>query len=315
MDTIISPFFLIGAERSGTTMLRLMLDHHPEIFFHHEFVYAVEKIDAEGKFPVMHDYLAYLESDRIFQSENICIPDSENYVGVVRSFLSQLYSRHSQKSIVGATVHRNFQFLTSIWPNAKFIHIVRDPRDVTFSYVKKGWAGHVWTAADVWLKIETAWQSFSQTLNSTRYITLFYEDLVAEPEKELNKLCQFMGVEYSDNMQNYANKSSFSSPDKSLINQWKKSDPKAIHVIEYKLEKLMKQYGYMDKQDKTIKVSYLYDYYLQFYSRINKLLFSIRRYGLSLRFLDFLSRRIIKIQKFRILIKEKMNVIDRLYIK
>lgn len=50
-EFISKPVFLVGAERSGTTVLRLMLDHHPQIAFNNEFEYAVDLVSDEGKWP------------------------------------------------------------------------------------------------------------------------------------------------------------------------------------------------------------------------------------------------------------------------
>jgi len=309
-----SPFFLVGAERSGTTMLRLMLTHHPEMFFHHEFIYSVKKINESGEFPSIDDYLAYLETDRIFQVEKLNIIDSDDYVEIVTSFLSQLHERYAQKSVVGATVHGNFQFLPKIWPNAKFIHLIRDPRDVTFSYVQKGWAGHVWTAADVWSKTEVAWQDFSCSLAPEDFINVYYEDLVLQPVEELKRICQFMGCDFSNEMLTYEMKSSYSAPDKSLINQWKNRDQEKIKLIEYKLKDLMVQYGYSVNKEE-FNVGFLYNHYLKVISRINKIIFATRRYGVLLKLLDFISRKVIKNNKFRVFIKRKIDSIDNLYIK
>ena len=46
-----APLFLVGSERSGTTFLRLMLDHHPEIAFEKEFDFVVTKVSDAGEFP------------------------------------------------------------------------------------------------------------------------------------------------------------------------------------------------------------------------------------------------------------------------
>jgi len=65
----------------------------------------------------------------------------------VNSFLVQKRELES-KQFVGATVHRKFDKLLMIWPDAKFIHVVRDPRDVARSVVKMGRVGHVYYGAD-----------------------------------------------------------------------------------------------------------------------------------------------------------------------
>ncbi|MEP0844220.1 MAG: sulfotransferase, partial [Phycisphaerae bacterium] len=59
------PVFLVGAERSGTTLARLMLDHHPRIAWLNEFEYAVDLIGPQG-WPDVNAYCDYLETNRIF---------------------------------------------------------------------------------------------------------------------------------------------------------------------------------------------------------------------------------------------------------
>tara|TARA_R110002074_G_scaffold402227_1_gene605088 strand:+ start:11794 stop:12594 length:801 start_codon:yes stop_codon:yes gene_type:complete len=256
------PYFLVGMERSGTTMLRLMLTHHPDIFFHHEFVYSVEKISPSGHFPEKKDYLAYLELDRIFKSENLNIIDSDSYVEIVGDFLSQLKKKNNNKPVSGATVHRNFQFLPKIWPHAKYIHMVRDPRDVAFSYVNKGWAGHVWTASDVWLQTEKTWRVFQESIKPCDYCTVHYEDLVRDPRGELQKICGFMGLSYSEDMLLYDKNSTYSAPDLALIGQWKKKNANDVRLIESKLKQQMIESGYTVSNE-CLKVSCFYDYYLR----------------------------------------------------
>ena len=51
-----APVFLVGSERSGTTLLRLMLDHHPRLAFEHEIDYVVDRVGEDGTFPDVATY-------------------------------------------------------------------------------------------------------------------------------------------------------------------------------------------------------------------------------------------------------------------
>ena len=64
------PFFLIGSERSGSTMLRLMLDHHPQLACNLESDFLVSQLGEQGQYPTMSYYHAFLRQDRRPQSEN-----------------------------------------------------------------------------------------------------------------------------------------------------------------------------------------------------------------------------------------------------
>ena len=53
------PLFLVGSERSGTTLTRLMLDYHPKIAFFFEFPYSVDMMCDRDGWPDLHEYYAY----------------------------------------------------------------------------------------------------------------------------------------------------------------------------------------------------------------------------------------------------------------
>ena len=64
LDTAGPVLFLVGSERSGTTLLRLMLDHHPEIAFEKEFDFVVSKVSDIGACPQLDAYLEWLATVR-----------------------------------------------------------------------------------------------------------------------------------------------------------------------------------------------------------------------------------------------------------
>lgn len=111
------PAFLVGSERSGTTMLRLMLDHHPMLVWQDEFEFAVDMISPDGGFPDMGYYREWLSLHRIFLASGFTIDPTLDYARLIRGFLEQRRSRDG-KPIVGATVHRHFDRLLHLWPEA-----------------------------------------------------------------------------------------------------------------------------------------------------------------------------------------------------
>jgi hypothetical protein len=125
-----SPVFLVGAERSGTTLLRLMLDGHPQISWPCEFDFALEwPAPRAGSEPDLIDYWALLADSRQARRARIVINASLALPDLVRSFLEQL-QRRTHKPVVGVTAHRHYERILRLWPEARFVYLIRDGRDV-----------------------------------------------------------------------------------------------------------------------------------------------------------------------------------------
>ncbi len=107
------PYFIVGSERSGTTLLRLMLDYHPRLACLFEFDYSVDQVGADGSFPDLEDYRAWLPTRRSFYTSGASIDPSLNYRELVDSFLEQKRQRGG-KEFIGGTVHRHFDRLLHI---------------------------------------------------------------------------------------------------------------------------------------------------------------------------------------------------------
>lgn len=291
MTLVETPVFLVGSMRSGTTLLRLMLDHHPTIAFNLESMYIVRQLSSDGAYPEMERYREWLRNDRSFKHSRFSIDERLDYVGLVNDFLSQK-KRRDNKDIVGATIHHQFRKLHAIWPRAKYIYIFRDGRDVANSVMHMGWAGNVYHAADWWLRAEYEWDETRPVLGNDQWIEVRYEDLIADAKTQLERVCAFIGVEYSEQMMDFSSRSTYAAPDATLAYQWKTRLGKLdLQRVEAKLGDRLLRRGYELSGYPRISVSRLASSYLSLQSRIRRYLFRIGRYGAMTTFEETLSRR------------------------
>jgi len=286
------PIFLVGAERSGTTMLRLMLDHHPDIAFFSEFEFASERISDRGDFPEVASYREWLRSDRIFAESGFEVDDTLDYPDLVRSFLDQKRDR-DRKPLVGATVHTGFDHLESIWPGARYIHLLRDPRDVARSTIAMGWAGNVWTGVERWLRAESTWSRLRDRLPRDRWIELHYESLVQDPERELQAICDLLGIRYDARMLSYPEHSSYPAPDPSVANRWQQDlSDSDIGLVEQRVGSRLSECGYEPSGVAAVSVTPRMERRMRRQDWIARIRFRIRRHGVFLFTAEYLSRKL-----------------------
>ena len=284
------PLFLVGSERSGTTMLRLMLNQHSALSWPYEFDFSVDRIpDGEG-WPDVAAYVDWLSGHRIFLATGLRADRSLPFPDLLHSFLRQTAEQEGV-DVVGATCHRHFDKLLRVWPAARFIHILRDPRDVALSCIQMGWAGNVWFAVDRWIEAEQSWDRLLKNVEPERILEIRYEQLVAAPEDTLSRICAFVGVAYEPAMLEYSATSTYSRPDPSLLYQWKrKASPEQLGMLEYKLGPLLESRGYAPSGVPVMPPASLARLRLQ--DRLYRTRYRLNAFGIRRIALDFLHRRV-----------------------
>lgn len=202
-----------------------------------------------------------------------------------------------------------------IWPKARFIHIIRDPRDVARSCIGMGWSGNVWTGVDRWLEAEKIWENLQQRIPEDRKIEIKYEILIKDFAATLTRICEFIGVPYDEAMLDYAKKTTYKSPNSSLVQQWKtKLSKQQIRLVESKIGKRLTERGYELSGLPPLTVTPLMERQLKLQDWWYRFQWRIKRFGLPLFLSDFLSRRL-RIEGWQKQVKYKMNAIAINYLQ
>lgn len=175
------PIFVIGQPRSGTTLMEMMISSHPDVVGLGEFG-AIEEVAllalSEGvSYPKRHA--------RAFRSE---LP---NHVSRYKAFVDKMPANYM---FVG--------FLAEAFPDAKFIHIERDPREVAISMWKNHFAGEFTTytsdfswmahAANTYRRYMLRWEE----LYPQRILSVSYKDIVRDTENLSRKVADFCELEW-----------------------------------------------------------------------------------------------------------------------
>jgi hypothetical protein len=309
-----SPVFLVGAERSGTTLLRLMLSHHPRIAFANEFEILVDPIAPDGTLPSRDAFVAHLRQDRGFTTlKRLDIAPNLDFVGLANDLLEQYAQAKGGADVIGATVHRHFDRLLRIWPNARFIHLVRDGRDVALSTIPMGWHGNLYTGIRLWMEAEETWSRLARRLPDERHLTLHYERLVAEPEAELTRLCAFMGVRFDPAMLRYDETSSYGKVNGSSVGKWRRRDPQEIADAESVAAHWLQANGYaLSRNPAPVGPLRRLRYRMQ--DRVARLRFRRQRYSTRLWIEGAIARRIGS-QGWRDAIRRREHAITNQHIK
>lgn len=272
--------FICGALRSGTSMLHLILNSHPKLSNPGEFDFLFDGLNGVDHNPTAQEYSGFLKNNRIFKAKRLRIDtEPETYQELVNNLVGQL----DDGNILCLNLHRNFDWALHFFPDAKFIHILRDPRDVAKSSIRMGWAGNTYYGVDHWVDTEESWDRLSSRVNPENCFEFSYEELIADLHCNLSALCRFVGTDYDSAMLDYHKNSTYSRPDISLSQQWKKlQQPREIELVEHKAHRLMVKRGYEITSADLSAPRYYERLDLWWANKAYKYRFSITRYGLVL---------------------------------
>lgn len=283
------PLFIVGAVRSGTTLLRLMLDGHPRMAVHPEFEFAVDLVGPGGERPEMDRYREHLRLDRVFKHFGWRVDPSLTYDEQVADFLEQCRAESSvaagadgPKPLIGATVHHRFDVLRHIWPGARYVHIVRDPRAVADSVIQMGWAGTHWHGCERWVRAESAWNRLVPHLDENQWIGVTYEELLRDPAAVLGRICGLVGEVYDPAMLEYPSRSTYGKTDAKNADRWrKKLTPGQMALVEARLGAMMDEAGYPREQP-AVRLGPVKMAWLHARDKAYRARFAMKRYGLPL---------------------------------
>lgn len=203
---------IVGSPRSGTTLLRLMLDAHsqlaipPETGFlslgpaliegslapHENFVRSLMNFPPD--MPAWRDYgidASQLES-ALAALDPFTVSDG------LRTFYSLYAARFGKRRFGDKTpMHcRQLRQIQTILPEAHFIHIIRDGRDVAVS-LRKRWFSpgrDIATQANFWR--DNVISAREQGAECSRYLEVTYENLLRHTETELRRICEFLELPF-----------------------------------------------------------------------------------------------------------------------
>ena len=206
---IVSPFFIIGCSRSGTTLLRSMLNHHPLLAIPVESIFLVDYLRSNANVPT--DRLKRLMTQEYELSEwGMAVTQQDlNGCTSAREIVNRvydLYRRRHGKLIWGhktTTFVRHSYLLKSVYPRSRFIHMVRDPRAVASSLIRSNaHCSNSYFASLRWLMTVSVGLQLARDYPSD-VLEIRYEDLVSNPEHELLTICDFLEIPFDPRMMDY----------------------------------------------------------------------------------------------------------------
>ena len=234
-----APIFIIGTERSGSNLLRLILNAHPNLviphpphlmnYFGHLDYGDLNSDDNSRK--LLRDMLRLIKT-HIFPWDEVHL-DPQKILGNINqrshfALVAGIYEQvlqQSEKSRWGCKstfmIHYVKEVL-EVYPNAQFILLVRDPRDVSASAKKSVFSPcHPHLSSKLWDQQQRIGVALQQQY-PTVVCTLRYKDLLLDSEANLTALCEFLKEEFSDDLLNFFEKEE-AQKSASLSQSWAKT--------------------------------------------------------------------------------------------
>jgi hypothetical protein len=211
--------FIVGTTRSGSTLLRLMLDAHPEMAIPSEThflpdlikAYRWERASAAELAEVVIEHRRWgdfqLEPDEL--RERFAAVDPLSPGNAIRAFF-ELYAEKQGKPRWGDKTPgyvREMLRIQSVLREAHFIHLIRDGRDVALSMLGMSWGpSTVEDAARRWRK--RVLRAREQVPRTKHYIEVRFEDLLTDTEGQLRRVCDYIDLPFDDVMLDYHERAS-----------------------------------------------------------------------------------------------------------
>jgi hypothetical protein len=268
-----------GCPRSGTTLLRSMLDSHPSLAIPRETRFVIEAWDRRPRFGDLKEAENRRRlakwifnrkkktwSDRLGLDPKQAVEHLVQAPPTLGSLLATGFVMHAEgrgKPRWGdkrPTYAARMEVIWSLFPSAQFVNVIRDPRACAASMRKLGWyKGSIVPAVEIWLRSIRSVDSWRRRLATDQLVDARFEDLVSNPEDELVRIAEFAGLVVGDaeleEMLRYHEREETRSdryhanvsrpPDTTRLSAWSDVlEPGEIAFIEQATRPLLLEHGY-----------------------------------------------------------------------
>jgi hypothetical protein len=210
------PFFIVGNDRSGTTMLRLILDKGPDVAIPPESMYLTDFAPVFARDEPRGPEAAAKLMDEVWHHPKVRLWElpggppgvppglapRDAYRFIVEAPFEAYAAKYGKPRWADKTPHyvHHVEHLLDVWPRARFVVLVRDGRDVAVSLRAMPFGpNNAWAAAPWWARGIRAGEQ-AQAAHPDAVLIVRYEDLVRSPEDVVPGICEFLGVPYSEEM-------------------------------------------------------------------------------------------------------------------
>ena len=255
-----APFFIVGAQRSGTTMFRLMLNQHPELAVPFESGFITifyRRLGEYGDLTTEENVRRLLgdiaefplvkKGGYVEDVEAILAHPIASYADLVNAIF-KVYAWRTEKVRWGDKTPgyvTDLEVLWTLFPGCLIIHLVRDGRDVAISNHGIAWGIHSLPRAAADWRWKTMLGHKVGAVLGEHYLEQCYEDLVLRPEETLRRVCDFLQVRFDPDMLAYHvdaqnqiptdslrwHRNSVRAPDTSLVYGWKEKMSRSDRII------------------------------------------------------------------------------------
>jgi len=216
------PLLILGVRRSGTTLLRVMLDRHSQLAVPDESYFVPqladrhlsrvdpdEFVDDLRRLGTLTEWDVPLDAVRAGLTAGMPI-------GAAIGTVYAVYAREHGKARWGDKTPmymQNLRLLERLFPDALFVHLIRDGRDAAMSFLSmpEGLVTETWmhprtTAgfACQWGTEVAAARRLGRRVGAGRYLEVRYEELVTDVEAVLHRICEFASLAYEPDLADYA---------------------------------------------------------------------------------------------------------------
>ncbi len=283
------PLLVLGVRRSGTTLLRVMLDRHSELAVPDESYFIPQLADRHLRHVEPDEFVDDLRRIDTLAEWNVPLDKvrarltERTPIGVAIATVYAVYAAERGKPRWGDKTPmymQNLRLLERLFPDALFVHLIRDGRDAALSFLSmpRGVMTETWMQpryaagfACQWRTEVKAARRLGRRVGGARYLEVRYEDLVADVESVLRRISGFAGIPYEPATADYAgtvdvsakpHQQSLRRPPTAGLRDWRSQmSPQDIGAFDQVAGDLLAELGYEtherpDSRGRIKRVSY-----------------------------------------------------------